>query len=154
MKTLHHDVDVVLILKNVKQSDNVRVLAHLEDFDLTPLQLNVRTKVVMSLFTKQHITPPPPIRSCTTTDCTLCIAVILPSVQSTFCASNCEKKCKHWSFTCSSADRTTCCRALPDNSTSTDPNSTARDATDSTLRTFEVRRGPTHRKTSNHTKCT
>ena len=41
MKTLHHDVDVVLILKNVKQSDNVRVLAHLEDFDLTPLQLNV-----------------------------------------------------------------------------------------------------------------
>ena len=41
MKTLHHDVDVVLILKNVKQSDNVRVLAHLEDFDLTPLQLDV-----------------------------------------------------------------------------------------------------------------
>ena len=38
---LHDDVDVVLVLEDVQQTDDVRVLAHLEDLDLTPLQFDV-----------------------------------------------------------------------------------------------------------------
>ena len=37
----HDDVNIVLILKDIQQSNNMRVLAHLEDFDLTSLQFDV-----------------------------------------------------------------------------------------------------------------
>lgn len=40
-EVLHHDVNVVLVLEEIQKSDNVRVLAHLQDFDFTSLELNI-----------------------------------------------------------------------------------------------------------------
>lgn len=41
IQLFHDDVDVILILKNVQQADNVRMLAHFEDLNLTSLKLNI-----------------------------------------------------------------------------------------------------------------
>jgi len=41
IQLLHDNVDVVLILENVKQTDDMRVLAHLKNFNLTTLKFNV-----------------------------------------------------------------------------------------------------------------
>ena len=41
VELLHNDIDVVLVLKKIKKTDDMRVLAHLEDFDLTTLQLHI-----------------------------------------------------------------------------------------------------------------
>ena len=41
IQLLHDDVDVILILEDIQKTDNVRVLAHLEDLDLSALQLNI-----------------------------------------------------------------------------------------------------------------
>ena len=41
IQTLHDDVDVVLVFKNIKQTDYMRMLAHFKNFDLTSLQLNI-----------------------------------------------------------------------------------------------------------------
>ena len=38
---LHNDVDVVLILEDIKKADDVRVLAHFENLDFPSLQLDV-----------------------------------------------------------------------------------------------------------------
>ncbi len=40
-KVLHHDVYMVLVFENIKQSNNIGVLAHLENFDLSSLQLYI-----------------------------------------------------------------------------------------------------------------
>lgn len=40
-QVLHHDVDVVLVLKDVKEPDDVGVLAHLKDFNFPSLELDV-----------------------------------------------------------------------------------------------------------------
>jgi hypothetical protein len=40
-EVLHHDVNVVLILEDIQQTDDVRVLTHLQDFYLTTLKLNI-----------------------------------------------------------------------------------------------------------------
>lgn len=41
VKLLHNDINVVLILKNVKEPNNVRMLTHFKDFNLTTLKLNI-----------------------------------------------------------------------------------------------------------------
>jgi len=41
VELFHDDVDVVLILKDIQKANNVRVLAHLEDLDLSALKLNI-----------------------------------------------------------------------------------------------------------------
>lgn len=40
-QVLHDNVDVVLVFKQVEEPDDVRVLTHFEDFNLTALQLDV-----------------------------------------------------------------------------------------------------------------
>jgi len=41
VELFHDDVDVVLILKDIQKANNVRVLTHLEDLDLSALKLNI-----------------------------------------------------------------------------------------------------------------
>lgn len=41
IELLHNDVDVVLVLKDIKETDDMRVLTHLENLDLTTLQLDI-----------------------------------------------------------------------------------------------------------------
>ena len=41
VKLLHDDVNIVLVFEDIQQSNNMRVLAHLEDFDFTALQFDV-----------------------------------------------------------------------------------------------------------------
>ena len=41
VKLLHNDIDVVLIFKNVQESDNVWVLTHFKDLNLTALKFYV-----------------------------------------------------------------------------------------------------------------
>jgi hypothetical protein len=41
-QVFHDDVDIVLVFKDVEQSDDVRVLAHLEDLNFSALKLYVR----------------------------------------------------------------------------------------------------------------
>ena len=41
VELLHDDVNVVLVLEDVKQADYVRMLAHFKDFNLTTLELDI-----------------------------------------------------------------------------------------------------------------
>ena len=41
VKLLHNDIDVVLIFKNIQESDNVWVLTHFKDLNLTALKFYV-----------------------------------------------------------------------------------------------------------------
>lgn len=38
---LHHDVDIVLVLEDVQQTDNVWVLTHLEHLNFAPLKFDI-----------------------------------------------------------------------------------------------------------------
>jgi len=40
-KVFHDDVDVVLVLEDIQQSNDIGMLAHLQNFNLSPLQLNI-----------------------------------------------------------------------------------------------------------------
>lgn len=40
-QVLHHDVNVLLVLENIKQSDDVGVLTHFQDFDFSSLEFHV-----------------------------------------------------------------------------------------------------------------
>ena len=41
VKLLHDDVDVVLVLKNIEEANNVWMLTHFENFNFSPLQLDI-----------------------------------------------------------------------------------------------------------------
>ena len=41
VKLLHDNVDVFLVLKNIKEANDVRMLTHLENFDFSSLQLDI-----------------------------------------------------------------------------------------------------------------
>lgn len=40
-EVFHHDVDVVLVLKYIKESDDIRMLAHLKYLNFSSLQLHI-----------------------------------------------------------------------------------------------------------------
>ena len=41
VQLLHDNVDIVLVFKDIEQANDVRMLAHLKNFDLTTLQLDI-----------------------------------------------------------------------------------------------------------------
>ena len=41
VELLHNDINIVLILEYIKQTNNMRVLAHLENLDFSSLQLDI-----------------------------------------------------------------------------------------------------------------
>ena len=41
MKALHNNVNVVLVLEDIKKPDNIGVLTHLQDLDFPPLKLDI-----------------------------------------------------------------------------------------------------------------
>lgn len=41
VELLHHNVDIVLVFEDIEEADNVRMLAHFEDLDFSPLQLDI-----------------------------------------------------------------------------------------------------------------
>ena len=41
VQLLHHNVDIVLVFEDIEEADNVRVLAHFEDLNFSPLQLDI-----------------------------------------------------------------------------------------------------------------